>query len=187
MDINSKGVVVAMLAVAVVVGSAGCGGIGSTVTRSPIRPGSVALPDVRLPSGEWAAKGTVIRAVNSADAPAGTKLVRPWTFRKVCDRECHTLFLRQTLYGPSETKLLAHAGVYTASFPPVTVPCAHYAGEDAGTALSYDTYRLRWTANRRQILAIQHQRSVSRSCPGTQTTRWVATRVEPAAVPAPGP
>ena len=178
----------AALAVLAVVGGAGCGDNASTASRPPIRPGSVPLPDVRLPPGEWTAIGTVIRSVNSADEPPGTRLVRPWTFREVCDGGCHTLFLRQTLYGTSETKLFKHAGVYTASFPPVTVPCAHYPGEDAGTALSYDTYRLRWSANRRQVLAVERRRSVSSGCSGTQTSRWVATRADPsAAEPAPGP
>jgi len=130
----------------------------------------------------------VIRAVNSADEPAGTRLIRPWTFRKVCARECRTLFLRQTLYGPSETVLVANHGIYTAVFPPVTTACAHYPGEDAGTAQSHDTYTLWWSHDRRHIIAVEHQRSVSENCPNTQTDRWVATRTEAAAaVPAPGP
>jgi hypothetical protein len=169
-------------------GIAGCGSIGVDLPRPPIRPGSVALPDIPLPPGGWTATGTVREAVNSADEPAGTVLVRPWTFVKVCRTSCRTLFLRQTLYGPSETVLVAHDGFYAAVFPPVTVPCAHYPGEDAGTAQSYDTYTLRWSANRQQILAAEQQKSVSRSCSGTHTTSWVATRTNPtAAVPAQGP
>ncbi len=171
-----------------VVGVVGCGVGGLVPARPPIRPGSVALPDVRLPPGDWTATGTVRQAVNSADEPAGTVIVRPWTFKKVCSVSCHTLFLRQTLYGPSETVLVAHGGSYTAAFPPVTVPCAHYPGEDAGTAQSYATYMLHWSADRQQLLAVERQSSISRYCSGTQTTTWVATRTDPTArVPAPGP
>lgn len=178
---------IATLAV-LVAGAVGCSGIGSTPARPAIRPGSVPLPNITLPPGQWTAIGTVLAAANSADEPPGRKLTRPWTFAKVCDPACRTLFLRQTLYGPSETVLVAHHGFYTAAFPPVTVPCAHYPGEDAGTAQSYDTFTLWWSANRREILAVEHSRSISRSCPGANTDRWVATRTEPnAAVPAPGP
>lgn len=169
-------------------GIAGCGVGGLVPARPPIRPGSVALPDTPLPPGEWTATGTVRKAVNSADEPAGTVIVRPWTFKKVCGISCHTLFLRQTLYGPSETVLVARDGSYIAAFPPVSVPCAHYPGEDAGTAQSYDVYTLRWSANRQQILAVEQQSSISRHCNGRQTNSWVATRTNPTArVPAPGP
>jgi hypothetical protein len=165
---------------------AGCGRTEPTPTPPPIAPGSVRLPDVQLPPGQWTATGTVLRALNSADEPAGTKLVRPWTFTKLCDPACRTLFLRQTLYGPSETVLVARHGSYEAAFPPVTVPCAHYPGEDAGTAQSYDTYRLTWSADRQQVLAVSHQRAIGRSCPGSHTASWLATRTDPAAG-APGP
>jgi len=169
-------------------GTTGCGVTVTTATRPPITPGSVPMPDVRLPPGQWTARGTVRRAVNSADEPAGTLLVRPWTFTKVCDISCHIVFLRQTLYGPSETALVARDGSFIAAFPPVTVPCAHYPGEDANTAASFDAYRLHWSANRQQVLAVEHQASTSRNCPGTSTTTWVATRTNPTArVLAPGP
>lgn len=158
------------------------------LTRPPIRPGSVPLPHVHLQPGEWTATGKVHMAVNSADEPAGTVLMRPWTFKRVCHTSCRTLFLRQTLYGPSETMVVAHDGFYTAAFPPVTVPCAHYPGEDAGTAQSYDTYTLRWAADHQRIIGVEQQRSVSRNCPGKQTDTWLATRNDPhAAVRAPGP
>lgn len=166
----------------------GCVGAGSTSARPPIAPGSVPMPNVSLPPGLWTANGTVLAAVNSADEPAGTKLVRPWTFFKVCNPSCRTIFLRQTLYGPSETVLIAHANSYAAAFPPVTVPCAHYPGEDAGTAESYDTYRLSWSLNHQQVSAVERDYTTGGSCGGssTQTTSWVATRVNPTAS-APGP
>ena len=146
------------------------------------------MPDVALPPGGWTATGTVLNAVNSADEPAGTRLVRPWTFPTICNPGCRARFLRQTLYGPSETVVVPHHGFYTATFPPLTVPCAHYPGENGGTAQSYSTYTLRWSAKRQQILAVEHSSSTSANCPGSDTTRWVATRTNPTGpVPAQGP
>ena len=108
-------------------------------------------------------------------------------FIRVCHPACHVLFLRQTLYGPSETVLGTDHGYYTAAFPPVTVPCAHYPGEDAGTGMSHDTFKLWWSNDHRQILAIEQGRTLSHNRPGANTDRWVATRTNPtAAVPAPG-
>jgi hypothetical protein len=87
----------AVLAI-IATGMAGCGEIQVTSTRLPIRPGSVPLPHVTLPPGQWTATGTVLAATNSADEPTGTVLQeRPWTFKQVCNPSCHTLFLRQTL------------------------------------------------------------------------------------------
>jgi hypothetical protein len=180
--------VLVLLAVALATSAVGCASAAINSARPPIPPGSVRLPDVRLPAGQWTASGTVLRSANSADEPAGTKLVRSWTFGKTCDPACRTIFLRQTLYGPSETIVTSRHGFYTAVFPPVTVPCAHYPGEDAGTAQSYDTYTLRWSPDRQQIIAIEHQHGVSQTCPDTQANRWVATRTEPNADNlAPGP
>jgi hypothetical protein len=165
-------------------GLIGCGGSGP----NPVRVGGVPLPHVALPPGEWTATGTVLRESNSADEPVGTVLKRPWTFTKICEPSCRTLFLRQTLYGPSETVVIARHGFYTAAFPPVTVPCAHPPGESTGTAQTYARYTLRWSANHEQLLAVEQKRSTSSSCPGTQTNRWVATRTNAtAAVPAVGP
>jgi hypothetical protein len=147
------------------------------------------MPQVQLPPGAWTANGVVLAAANSADEPRGTTLAsRPWTFIRVCRQACRTLFLRQTLYGPSETEVVEHDGYYAAAFPPVTVPCAHYPGEDAGTGMSYDTYKLWWSNDHGQIRATEHGKTLSRNCPGSNTDRWVATRTNPnAAVPAPGP
>jgi len=176
-----------LVAVVLATGVIGCGSTGN-LARPPITPGSVRMPDIRMPPGEWTATGTVLRAVNSADEPVGTRLVRSWTFSRICDPRCQTVFLRQTLYGPSKTVVVAHHGLYTAAFPPVTVPCAHYPGEDAGTAQSYDTYTLWWSHDRRQIIAREQNHSVSQNCPGAQTNRWVATRTDPTlSVPATGP
>jgi hypothetical protein len=175
---------VAALLAGLAVASAGCTVGESTRTRPPIQPGSVAEPHRQLAPGGWTATGTVVQAVNNADQPTGHVLVRPWTFIKQCASSCRTLFLRQTLYGPSLTTVSAHAGFYVAAFPPVTVPCAHYEGEDAGTEQSYDTYRLWWSADRGQLYAVSGARSVGRRCPGSQTIRWVATRTNPTKEPA---
>ncbi len=108
--------------------------------------GAPGAPNIPLPPGQWTATGTVLKEVNIADEPAGTTLKRPWTFKTVCQSSCHTLFLRQTLYGPSETTLTAHDGIYTATFPPVTVPCATAPGSSG----LYDSYTLQWSPNRQQ-------------------------------------
>jgi hypothetical protein len=138
------------------------------------------------PIGLWAATGTVLSAVNLADERAGSVLKRPWAFRTICkSSSCRTIFLRETLYGPSRTVLVAHDGYYTAAFPPVAVPCS---GTGRFLGRLYDSYTLRWLANRKQILAIQHQRG-SGGCglPSRQTTRWTATRIHPTLTAAAAP
>jgi hypothetical protein len=161
--------------------------LARTITKSNPRTtssGSVKPPEVSLPDGEWTARGTVREADHSADFHAGSVKVRPWTFTKVCAATCHIMFLRQTLYGPSETEVVPHDGYYTAAFPPVTTPCVHYPGEYAGTSASYDTYRLQWADNGEKLVASSTERGSGPDCPGFTAETWVATRNNPNA---PGP
>ncbi len=139
------------------------------------------------PSGLWAATGTVLSAVNLAGSAPGAVLKRPWAFRTTCTpSRCKTMFLRETLYGPSRTVLVAHRGYYTARFPPVAVPCS---GTGRFLGRLHDSYTLWWSANRQHLLAVQHQRGDG-GCglPSRQTTRWTAARIhtEPPPAPAPG-
>jgi len=132
-------------------------------------------------AGRWSATGTVLSAVHLAGQPRGTVLKRPWAFKKVCKPTgCRTLFLRETLYGPSITTLVPHHGFYTAAFPPVAVPCTGPQGTTPGRpGRLHDTYRLGWSTDHQRLLAIEHQIGPpSRGCGprSTQTTRWSATR-----------
>jgi hypothetical protein len=184
MRLNRIGVFSMMIAVvAIGILAANRGGSTMAASPAPISEGSVPPPNVSLPPGEWTAIGKDRETRNVADARAGTTEVRPWTFKHVCANTCRTVFLRQTLYGPSATVLVDHHGIYIARFPPVRVPCAHYPRENAGTALSFDTYTLRWSANRQQLVGVSRSRGVGQ-CPGEITTSWRATRNVPTA---PGP
>ena len=143
-----------------------------------------------LLAGQWGATGTVLSAVNLANEPAGSVLRRPWAFKTICKSSwCRALSLRETLYGPSVTMLVAHHGYYTAAFPPVAVPCIGPQGVSRRRpGRLYDRYRLWWSANRRQLFAVQHQIGLGHCGPiSRQTTRWTATRSYPTrAEPAPG-
>jgi hypothetical protein len=137
-----------------------------------------------LRPGQWTATGKVVSALNVAGNPAARVLKRPWTFTTVCEPSCRTMFLRQTLDGPSETVLIARHGFYAASFTPVKVRCVHPAGSSDQL---FDSYTLRWSSNTRLIFALEQQRGVG-SCPSAQTTSWTAARTDPhAPALAPGP
>jgi hypothetical protein len=142
-----------------------------------------------MPSGQWIANETVLRARNLADSSAGRHTVRPWTFVRKCETTCWMVFLRGTLYGPSATMVMPHRGYYTAAFPPVTTPCPHYAGEYAGVSYTYSRYTLWWPHDGARIYAISQSRAVGGNCPGgAETVESVATRTDPKAQPlAPGP
>jgi hypothetical protein len=152
-------------------------------------PGSVPRPNVRFSTGQWTATGTILET-QAVDARRGERIVRPWSFTRICEhRSCRTLFFRQTLYSREQTQLEAHSGRYFAAFPPETVPCPHYPGENAGTAEDYASFTLWWSANRHEVLALEHEHYVGRRCGGgNETIRWVARRTHPTArTPALGP
>ena len=88
-------------------GASGCGAsfsIGietsANTTRTPVeaatpqRPGTcqVAPPQGRIPTGEWTATETIL-TTNAIDACAGERLVRPWSFRRLCDAGTCTTYL----------------------------------------------------------------------------------------------
>ena len=161
-------------------------GRGLSMSRSNPPTGPRRRHSGPLPSGLWVATGTVLSAVNLAGEPVGTVLKRPWAFKTICTpSRCQTLFLRETLYGPSRTVLVGHHGYYTAEFPPVAVPCS---GTGRFLGRLHDSYTLRWSDNRQQLLAVQHQRGDG-GCglPSSQTTRWTAARIHPGSPAAPAP
>lgn len=170
--------------------SAGCGVSISTSVHHVVPPGSVPRPYVRFSSGEWTATGTILET-HAADGRPGERIVRPWNFARICENHyCRTVFIRQTLYSQEETPLEAHGGRYVADFPPETTPCPHYPGEDAGTSQNYATFTLWWSANHKEVLAMEHEKYVGHDCGGgeTETVRWVARRTDPAVpTPALGP
>lgn len=167
--------------------SAGCGTVGLTSAHPSPRPGSVARPRVQFAAGEWTATGTILEA-QVADASSGEKIVRPWDFRKTCQRDsCGTVFLRQTLYGWEETPLVRTPRGYLAVFPPSSAPCPHYPGEDAGTSQDHATFTLEWSANRQEVIATEHERYVGNACGGMETVSWVAKPTNPDSPPASGP
>lgn len=178
------------LAVLIAGGSAGCGVSVSTPRHPVLRSGSVPKPYVRFSPGEWTATGTILDT-QAADARPGETIVRPWDFTRSCEnRSCRTIFSRQTLYHREETPLDPRDGRYVAVFPPATVPCPHYPGEDAGTSQVYATFTLWRSANREVVYAIEHERYMGQQCGGgqTETVRWVAKRTNPTArMPAMGP
>jgi hypothetical protein len=137
-----------------------------------------------LPPGEWEATGTVVKGQSAqfTNEPIGTVLHRPWSFETVCKGTCQIVFLRQTLYGPSATELIAAGSDrYTASFPPVRVPCAYtatYSGPRRPFGESHDYYVLYGDPGGSELTATEQQ--VQTGCyPGTEPpglTRWHAVR-----------
>jgi hypothetical protein len=115
-----------------------------------------------LPPGEWEASGVVIRALGpGSNEPVGAVLKRPWTFKRTCAASCARVFFRQTLFGSSVTKLvpIGRAG-YTATFPPVSVPCVYvpdYQGVRHASGQDHDSYTLWWSPNAREISAVEFQ------------------------------
>jgi hypothetical protein len=142
--------------------------------------------NIPLPPGEWEATGVVTKVLPpglNTNEPEGEILKRPWTFRTVCHESCRTMFLRQTLYGPSRTSLVRHGSVYVANFPPVTVPCFYWRGWTGPRppyGKSYDSYRLARAGGHTEIVAIEHR--LSTGCEGetSDVTRWRAARTPPA-------
>jgi hypothetical protein len=136
-----------------------------------------------LPPGAWKAIGVVTsQPATYSNQPVGAVLKRPWTFVKSCKSSCHTLFLRQTLYGPSATELVPTAGgLFTAVFPPVTVPCYYtrdYSGPRHPFGQSHDSYKLWWSADRGEIHAVElrTQTGCYPTAEAPDVTRWRATR-----------
>jgi hypothetical protein len=172
--------VVGIGAAAVTLSLAGCG----VVTEHEVQPGGVPRPAVHFQPGQWTATGTILHT-DTADGNPGEQIVRPWTFRTSCSGSCRTFLVRGAEYGPTEAVVVAHAGFYTATFPAYTVPCAHYPGEFDGTADEHSTFTLYWSRARRQILAMEVSRYLSRTCPGgPDTTRWLVVPNRPGV---PGP
>lgn len=134
------------------------------------------------PSGQWVATGLVQSSAHVLDSNAGEVIKRPWAFIRVCKHSwCRTLFLRQTLYGPSKTLLVSHHGFFTAAFPSVKTPCPTPGGVPPPrfAGRNTDRYQLWWSANRQRLLAIEH--STDHGCgsptPAKETTRWTTTPI----------
>src|SRR4051794_2080567 len=135
--------------------------------------------NVPLPPGQWSATGTVLKGEEESNEPPGTVLKRPWTFKKTCNPACHTVFFRWTLYGPSVTNRVPHGRIYTADFPPVEVPCVYPGGSNYtrhAYGQSHDSYRVWWSADRKRVVALEHQTETGcYRTPGLPTvTRWSA-------------
>lgn len=157
--------------------------------RVPITPGSVPRPYVDFAHGPWTATGTVETAPNSADSAPGERLVRPWWFVNSCHPKCRIMFIRETEYGTEETPVVVGLlDSHSAEFPPSPVPCAHYTGEDAGSAEDTSTFLFWWSENHQVIHASERTTTTSDRCPaGPSLTSWVAVRSDPtASPPAPG-
>jgi hypothetical protein len=174
--------------------ASGCSAGVSVNSTGTSRHFGMGPPNKPLPPGEWEATGVVVgERASYSNEPVGTVLKRPWTFRKICNSSCHRVFFRQTLYGPSVTRLIpAGGGRYTAAFPPVTVPCYYtrdYPHARHPFGQSHDSYKLWWSANREKIRAVEHQTQTGcyRTEEPPSVTRWFATRNQrSAAAPAPG-
>jgi hypothetical protein len=175
-------------AVAAVLAIGGCGAsVGNSEYVVPNH--GLGLPNKPLPPGEWNAVGVVTAVGNPStytDEPVGAVLHRPWTFEESCDSSCHKVFFRQTLYGPSETTLVASGPErYAASFPPVVVPCSYtreyeseYPDELHEAGESHDEYEVWWSDHGTVAHAIEHTQQ-SGCYPGTEppdTIEWTATR-----------
>ncbi|HVV88950.1 MAG TPA: DUF6159 family protein, partial [Solirubrobacterales bacterium] len=137
-----------------------------------------------LPPGEWEATGVKLTGVPGyTNEPAGTVLYRPWTFVKDCRHSCRIFFFRQTLYGPSVTKLVQIGrNRYVANFPGVRVPCAYqgtYTGPRRSFGRSHDRYRLYGRLSGNELHATEWQ-SESGCYPGEpeppDVTKWRAIR-----------
>lgn len=152
-------------------------------------PRSMGPANRLLPAGEWEATGIKLTGVPGyTNEPAGTVLYRPWTFVRDCRHSCRILFFRQTLYGPSVTKLVQIGrDRYVASFPGVRVPCAYqgtYTGSRRSFGLSHDRYRLYGKLSGDELRATEWQRESGcypQEPEPPEVTRWRAVRSDPQA------
>lgn len=137
-----------------------------------------------LPPGEWEATGIKLTGTPGyTNEPAGTVLYRPWTFVKDCKHSCRIFFFRQTLYGPSATRLVQIGrNRYVANFPGVRVPCAYqgtYTGPRRLYGQSHDRYRLYGRLSGNELHATEWQ-SESGCYPQESeppdVTKWRAVR-----------
>jgi hypothetical protein len=206
----------AVLALALLaLASGGCGGggeIGSGVVErlreaepAAVAPAEVPTEGVGAPdgtappvdatpseasrlSGEWAATGKVEAIVGGiANSAVGKTEQRPWAFAEDCSTSpCRILFLRGTLYGESRTYLVPHGAYFSADFPPVHAPCAHFPGEpvppsaDPLPGRDSDSYRLWWSADGTHLEASEY--TSDSGCGGGvahSTISWVAEAVPP--------
>lgn len=161
-------------------------------TSQPQRPGTcqIAPPQVTLPTGEWTARETIL-TTGAIDVCAGEHRVRPWDFRRVCDAgTCKTYLYTASYYGTEVAQIVPDGRRrYLATFQPSLVPCPHRPGEDAGTNRHYATMTLRWSSHGQILEGLSQAHQVG-PCGGgpDETSRYVATRTNPAArPPAEGP
>lgn len=146
--------------------------------NAPQAPGALRT-HFGFPVGGWVAQGQVITAHGYLHRRAGEVLTRPWLFTTTCHKGagCRTRFLRMTDVGPSATFLVSHHGYFTADFPPVSVPCL--GSGDRGMAPGmpghmYSFYKLRWSADRKRLIAVERSVSHDRCVPASSRTRWTA-------------
>ncbi len=186
----------AMFALLLVGGATGCSasvlvGTASTTgaprSSQPQRPGTceVAPPEVKIPTGEWTAKETIL-TTGAIDACAGEHLVRPWDFRQACTAGvCRTYLYTVTYYG-TEVAEIAPDGPdrYIATFQPSITPCPHRPGEDNGSNRGYSTLTLWWSSDRKTLHGLSRDHQVG-PCGGgpDDTSSYVAERTNPAATP----
>jgi hypothetical protein len=122
----------------------------------------------------------LVETARWSNEPVGTVLKRPWTFKTVCEPTCRKIFLRWTLYGPSETQLKSRGGFFTAKFPPVMVPCYYpthgYSGIMRPFGESHDAYKVWWSLDRTRIHALERQIQTGcyRGPRHPSWTRWLA-------------
>lgn len=156
---------------------------GSSLVASAHSATGLGPANIPLPQGGWEAIGRVVRVPPNVitNQPLGAVLKRPWEFHKVCRGTCKIAFSRWTLYGPSVTWLVRHGRAFTASFPPVRVPCSYPRGSSYPrhfSGQSHDYYKLWWSSDGIRIHAIEHR--IATGCYQTpdppDVTRWQATR-----------